>query len=176
MATITPTLAHPLVLRLPELPSDDALVSLGDANPLLRFEQSSRGYLIVSPPTASPGNRGEIKLITQIDAWNERVGYGEVRGLTGGIELPKGGQYAPDAFVIARLDWNALASGDRNKVFVPVLPTAVLELLSPSNKTASARTSKKSSTTSIAAPSRSSFSWTRKARRPEFAGRDERTK
>jgi Uma2 family endonuclease len=136
MATTRATLADPLILRLPEHLSAGALLALADANPTLRFEQSSRGYLIVSPPTGSLGNRGEMELVRQLGDWNRRTRFGEVRGLTGGVELPGGGQYQPDAFVIARSAWDALPLADRNKGYVPVLPAVVLALLSPSNKTA----------------------------------------
>jgi hypothetical protein len=65
--------------------------------PSLNFEQSSQGYLIVSPPSATFSNYDEVELLNQIVIWNKRVDFGAVGGLTGGPELLKGGRYAPDA-------------------------------------------------------------------------------
>jgi Uma2 family endonuclease len=126
----------PFAMLMPERLSEAALVALGAANPLLKFEQSSDGYLIVSP-TGSSGNKGELRLVAQIVNWNDQVTFGEVRGLTGCVRLPAGGDYAPDVFIVSSNDWAGVVNEDRHKVYVPVLPTAIFELLSPSNKTAS---------------------------------------
>jgi Uma2 family endonuclease len=48
-----------------------------------------------------------------------------------------GGDYAPDAFVVSAHRWDALTDAEIDGVvWIPVLPTAVFELLSASNKTA----------------------------------------
>jgi Uma2 family endonuclease len=136
-----PTLAdgpllYPIAIKLPAPLDDDALLWLSANNDTYGFEQSAEGELIVSPPTNSPGNRGEIRLITQLTNWNDRTNFGEVRGISGGVKLPKGGQREPDAFVAPREAWDALSVADRKKGFVPVLPLAIFELLSPKNVTA----------------------------------------
>jgi Uma2 family endonuclease len=128
-------LSRPLGIRFPSPLPTETLVWLSKHNPLLEFEQTSEGHLIVSP-TASPGNRGELELITQLVIWNKATGFGEVRGISGGVHLPKGGDYAPDGFVVPRADWQALRVEDRATTYVPVLPRAIFELLSPSNKLA----------------------------------------
>jgi Uma2 family endonuclease len=129
-------LSGPLGIRFPSPLPTETLVWLSEHNPLLEFEQTSEGHLIVSPPTASPGNRGELELITQLVIWNKATGFGEVRGISGGVLLPQGGDYAPDGFVVPQADWDALRVEDRAATYVPVLPRAIFELLSPSNKAA----------------------------------------
>jgi Uma2 family endonuclease len=59
-----------------------------------------------------------------------------VRGISGGVHLPEGGDYAPDAFVVERAAWDALAAEDQDRAYVPVLPVAAFELISPANVTA----------------------------------------
>jgi Uma2 family endonuclease len=130
------SIVGPLSLRLPEPLSDDTLLWLSAHNESLSFEQSAEGELIVTPPTGSLGNRGELRLITQMMNWNDRTGFGEIRGLTGGVLLPQGGQYQADTFVISREAWNQVPIEDRDKGFPPVLPAAAFELLSPANLTA----------------------------------------
>jgi Uma2 family endonuclease len=124
-------LSRALRLRFPEPFSDDTLLWLSEHNPTLGFEQNAEGALIVSPPASSLGNRGELELTTQLVVWNKAARFGEVRGISGGVRLPEGGQYEPDAFVVSAPAWSALDVRDRSKGFVPVLPLAIFELLSP---------------------------------------------
>jgi Uma2 family endonuclease len=116
---------------------DDALLWLSANNQTFGFEQTAEGDLVVSPPTNSPGNHGELLLVTQLTIWNERTKFGAVRGISGGVELPQGGKREPDAFAVAGATWDELPVADRKKAFVPVIPSAIFELLSPKNVTAS---------------------------------------
>jgi Uma2 family endonuclease len=127
-------LSGPLGIRFPSPLPNETLVWLSEHNPTLEFEQTSEGHLIVSPPTSSPGNAGELELTTQLVTWNKATGFGVVRGIAGGVLLPKGGEYAPDGFVVARADWDAVPVEGHATTYVPVLPRAIFELLSPSNK------------------------------------------
>jgi Uma2 family endonuclease len=63
-----------------------------------------------------------------------------VFGTSGGILLPKGGQYEADAAPISRAAWDAAPLERRDDGFVPVLPTAAFEFLSPANLTATGYT------------------------------------
>lgn len=122
-------------LQLPAPLTDAEMLWLGEHNQLLTFEQTADGLLIMTPPTGSRGNRGEIELITQLKIWNDRVRFGEIRGISGGVLLPEGGQYQADGFVISTAAWAAVPEDRRDDGFPPVLPVAAFELISPANIT-----------------------------------------
>jgi Uma2 family endonuclease len=128
---------RPIAIKFPVPLSDEMLLWLGLHNTGIHIEQSAEGELILSPFTGSRGQRGEGELYFQIIAWNKRTEFGEVRGPNGGIELPKGGQYGPDVTVMTQAAWDAVPDDAIDRAFIPVLPTAVFELLSPTNLTAS---------------------------------------
>ncbi len=94
---------HPvrqMSLQLPSPLSDEDLLWLSAHNESLTFEQTADGLLIISPPTGSRGNRGEFRLATALMNWNDRTRFGEIRGISGGVLLPEGGQYQADGFVL----------------------------------------------------------------------------
>jgi Uma2 family endonuclease len=132
----TDALVRPITLKLPVPLDDEAMLWLSANNETFGFEQTAEGDLVVSPPTNSPGNHGELRLVTQLMIWNDRTNYGAIRGIEGGVELPKGGKREPDAFAVIGATWNALPIADRKKGYVPVLPNALFELLSPKSVTA----------------------------------------
>ena len=122
-------------LQLPAPLSDAELLWFSAHNEALTFEQTAEGLLIVTPPTGSRGNRGEFRLATQITLWNDRTHFGEVRDISGGVLLPKGGQYQADGFAISAQAWEAVPESQRDDGYPPVLPTAAFELISPANLT-----------------------------------------
>jgi Uma2 family endonuclease len=128
--------AYPISIQLPTPLRDAELLWLSEHNAPLGFEQTAEGVLIVTPPTGSRGNRGELELITQLVIWNKRVTFGEIRGISGGVLLPKGGQYQADAFAIAAGIWSEVPMEARDDGYPPTLPTAAFELISPGNLTA----------------------------------------
>jgi Uma2 family endonuclease len=130
-------IARPMSILLPKPLSDAELLWLSAHNAALRFEQTAEGELILTPPTGSRGNRGEFRLITQIVNWNDRTGFGEIRGIAGGVLLPKGGQYQADTFVISAASWDEVPLNKRDDGYPPAMPTAAFELISPANRTAS---------------------------------------
>jgi Uma2 family endonuclease len=133
-------LTHPFGLQLPAPLTDAELLWLSEHNEGIGFEQSADGELILSPPTGGLGNLGEGKLFSQVLTWNEQVKFGVVMGLTGGVHPPRGGKYSPDTTLISRDSWNAVPTERRNDGFVPVLPAAVFELISPGDLTATGYT------------------------------------
>lgn len=127
-------------LQLPAPLTDAELLWLSAHNESLAFEQTADGLLIMTPPTGSRGNRGEFRLATQLTIWNDRTNFGEIRGISGGVLLPKGGQYQADAFVISAAAWEAVPYGRRDDGYPPAMPTGAFELLSPANLTATGYT------------------------------------
>jgi Uma2 family endonuclease len=127
-------------LQLPDILTDAELRWLGVHNESLAFEQTADGLLIMTPATGSRGNRGEIRLTTELTIWNDRVKFGEIRGMTGGLLLPKGGKYQADGFVISAEEWAGVPIGDIDASYPSALPTAAFELLSPANLTATGYT------------------------------------
>jgi Uma2 family endonuclease len=133
----TPAAPRQTSLQLPAILSDAEMRWLGDHNESLTIEQSADGLLIMTVATGSRGNRGEIRLVTELTNWNDRVQFGEIRGVSGGLLLPQGGQYQADAFVIATDDWAKVPMEHVDDLYPTAWPTAAFELLSPTNLTAS---------------------------------------
>jgi Uma2 family endonuclease len=127
----------PVALLLPQPYSEPALTELALRNPQYFIEQSSKGNLTLSPPTAASGNEGELELAIQVRAWNRVTRFGKVGAMTAGIRLPAGGDYIPDVYVVPQHVWDAAPTKDRAGAgYVSVLPVALFELLSPGNRTA----------------------------------------
>jgi Uma2 family endonuclease len=127
---------RPVAIKFRAPLGDEMLLWLGSHNTSILIEQSAQGEVILGPFTGSRGQRGEAELYFQIIAWNKRTNFGEVRGPNRGIELPKGGQYGPDVTVMTQAAWDDVPDDAIDRAFIPVLTTAVFELLWPSTLTA----------------------------------------
>ncbi len=108
------------------------LITLSRANPLVRFERSARGELIVSPPAGTIAGFGETELTRQVAQWSRTSGLGLAFGASVGFTLPDGAIYAPDAAWIATARWDALDPASR-RGFARICPDAVFELRSESD-------------------------------------------
>jgi Uma2 family endonuclease len=110
--------------------TDEELLLLSKRNPGMQFERSSRGELIVAPPTGTYGGRGEMELGFQISTWARQDGCGFVLSSDGGIKLPDSAIFSPDATWISWERWKALPEAERQG-YARIAPDAAFELLSP---------------------------------------------
>jgi len=96
----------------------------------MHFERSSRGELIVAPPTGTYGGRGEMELGAQIYLWARQDRRGFVLSSNGGIKLPDSAIFSPDAAWISWERWKAIPEAERQG-YAQIAPDAAFELLSP---------------------------------------------
>ena len=112
---------------------DDELVQLerryGDR--LLLVERFADGTLLVTPPSGWAGGRNDTELILQVGNWARAGNHGVVMGGTGGVRLPDGSVFAPDATYFSSERW---AAADAARTFAEALPDAVFEVLSRSDR------------------------------------------
>lgn len=131
----TPMSIAPLVLRLEPLVtlSNDDFYQLCQDNRDLRLERSSRGEVMIMPPTGGETGRKSMRLAGRLDAWTERNGTGVAFDSSTGFALPNGAIRSPDAAWIRRERWEALTPADREG-FPPLAPDFVVEIRSPSDR------------------------------------------
>jgi len=102
-------------------------------NPDLRIELTSRGELIVMPPTGlETGWRNSI-LTHRLTEWAQRDGSGLAFDSSTLFTLPDGSKRSPDASWIRRERVQQLSKKER-KGFALIAPDFVIELRSPSDR------------------------------------------
>ncbi|MBA2276928.1 MAG: Uma2 family endonuclease [Chloroflexia bacterium] len=125
----------PVTLRLrPVIDlTPDQLLEISSLNDDFRLELTSKGELIVMPPTGGEtGDRcSEVNL--QLRTWAKKDGTGIVFGSSVGFRLPNSATLSPDASWMARSRWETLSPEERRK-FPPLCPDFVIELRSPSDR------------------------------------------
>jgi len=101
-------------------------------SPDLKFELSSKGELIIVPPTSPESGWKNTKLIARTDNWSEKDDSGLVFDSQTLFTLPNGSKRSPDVSWMTKEKWEALSPSERKK-FSRVVPDFVIELLSPSD-------------------------------------------
>lgn len=112
--------------------SDQQFAQLCRDNRDLRLELTSKGELIIMPPTGSRTGLRSAKIIQQLANWSDRDGTGVAFDSSTGFTLPDGSKRSPDASWVLRERWDAL-NKEKQDGFAPIAPDFVIELLSPSD-------------------------------------------
>lgn len=115
----------------PRWVDDDEIVELESRYELLLFERFADGTLLVTPPSGWHGGSRDLELGAQVRAWARQGNRGLCMGATGGVRLPDGSLFAPDATYISRERWN---KADHDRTFAEVVPDAAFEILSQSDR------------------------------------------
>lgn len=115
--------------------TDERFEQICHSNQDLRFERSSKGELIVMPPTGSETGRQNWGLAGQLWLWNRRTRLGVGFDSSAGFTLPNGAIRSPDASWIEQERWDALSQAQKRK-FAPICPDFVVELCSPGDRLA----------------------------------------
>ncbi len=103
-----------------------------ETNRDLRLELSSNGEMIVLAPTGWGTSKRNVKLIVQVDIWNEKTERGETFDSSGGFILPNKAQRSPDVAWVEKSRIAAI-NPDPNK-FLPLAPDFVIELRSATDR------------------------------------------
>lgn len=98
----------------------------------LRLELTSKGELIVMPPTGSKTGQRNFSLTSQLGGWVRKDGTGVAFDSSTGFTLPDGAIVSPDASWIRRERWDALTE-EEQEGFAPLCPDFVIELRSHSD-------------------------------------------
>ncbi len=102
-------------------------------NPDLRFELTSRGELIIMPPTSlKTGWRNSI-LTQRLTEWAQKDGSGLSFDSSTLFTLPDGSKRSPDASWIRRERVEKLSPEEQDR-FAMIAPDFVIELRSPSDR------------------------------------------
>lgn len=125
----------PLEIALPgsDSMSDEEFYRFCCANRELRIERQSSGEIVIMPPTGGETGRRNVDILFQLESWNRQQGNGVAFDSSTGFKLPNGANRSPDASWIPQAQWDALNDSERAG-FIPVCPTFVVELRSPSDR------------------------------------------
>lgn len=135
----TPTTSQPpLTLHLDPVIEldDDQLFELCSRNRDLRIERTAAGELIIMSPAGGKTSDRNAEIVAQLRSWARRDGTGRSFDSSGGFTLPNGAMRAPDAAWVELPRLRALTEDQRER-FLPLCPTFVIELRSPSDSLAS---------------------------------------
>lgn len=113
------------VIRL----NDEQYYQLCRLNRDIRLERTTRGELIVMPPTGGETGDRNSEINFQLRAWNKQTGRGKVFDSSTEFSLPKGAHRSPDASWVKLDRWESLTPEQREK-FPPLCPDFVVELRS----------------------------------------------
>lgn len=123
------TLQLPLVLR----PTDEQFEQLAAANRELQLELTTRGELIIMPPTGGETGNRNFEIYIDLGNWNRQNKIGKAFDSSTGFRLPNGATRSPDVSWVRIDRWNALTQAQRKK-FLPLCPDFVIELLSETDE------------------------------------------
>ena len=108
---------------------DDAIIELEQRYEPLVFERFADGTLLVTPPAGFFSGSANAKLTAQIANWAKAGDHGMVIDSSGGFNLPDGSLFAADTTFVARE-----RVPERGRTFPVIVPDAVFELLSKSDR------------------------------------------
>lgn len=122
-------------LHLEHLLDDDEFFEFCRQNSDLRIERSSKGDIIIMPPTGGETGTQNFDLIVKFGAWAEKDGTGNGFDSSTGFTLDNGAVRSPDLACVRNERWEKLTKEQRRK-FPPLTPDFVVELLSESESLA----------------------------------------
>ncbi|NER97378.1 MAG: Uma2 family endonuclease [Symploca sp. SIO1B1] len=129
------TLNLPSVLKL----TDEEFTQLAVANQDLRLELTTKGELVIMPPTGGETGNRNFEVYIDLGIWNRQTRLGKAFDSSTGFRLPKGSTRSPDASWVKIERWNALTQEQRKK-FLPLCPDFALEIVSETDDVEETRT------------------------------------
>ena len=123
----------PATLTAP-LMTDEEFIEFCSQYPDHFIETAADGEVVIMPPNFSFTGMRNTKLLTQLDAWAESDGRGEVVDSSGGFVLPNGARRAPDAAWVSEQKLAGLSQVQLDG-FWHLCPEFIIELKSKSDRT-----------------------------------------
>jgi Uma2 family endonuclease len=122
------------VLHWPTPIDETLLLAISRANPG-QFELTADGTLVLTPPTGTTGSLGESLLHEQVLAWQRTYDpNGFTLPASGGITLPDGGTWSGDTTYISASTYDSASDEDLARAFWRLVPDAIFEPLSDSDR------------------------------------------
>lgn len=112
--------------------SDHEFFEFCQLNSDWRIELTSKGDLIIMPPTGGGTGRRNFTLTVLFGRWVEADGTGIGFDSSTGFTLPNGAKRSPDVAWVQRSRWEALTQEEQEE-FPPICPDFVVELRSRSD-------------------------------------------
>lgn len=112
--------------------TDEQFYQLCLANRDLKLERTTKGDLIIMPPTGGGTSKRNSEINLDLGLWNRQTQLGVTFDSSGGFKLPNGADRSPDAAWIPLEKWESLTPEQQEK-FPPICPDFVLELRSPTD-------------------------------------------
>ncbi len=112
--------------------TDEQFFQLCRSNPDLKFERSSRGDLVIMPPTGGETGSRNSEVGADFVFWNRRSKLGKVFDSSTCFKLPNGADRSPDVAWVKLDRWDTLTLEQKEK-FPAIAPDFVLELMSPTD-------------------------------------------
>lgn len=113
--------------------TDEQFEKLCQDNPDLRIELTSKGELIIMPPTGMKTGWRNSKITGRLWEWTEKDGFGLSFDSSTLFTLPDGSKRSPDASWIRRERVEKLTQ-EEQAGFAAIVPDFVIELRSPSDR------------------------------------------
>lgn len=124
-----------LTVKFGSVIDDEQFRDLCRRNPDVPMERTSRGELLVLPPTGGDTGNRNSRLTGRLAVWSDSNDLGLAFDSSTLFKLPNQALRGPDASWIRRERWAALSSADQIR-FPPLCPDFVVELMSPSSELA----------------------------------------
>lgn len=112
--------------------TDEQFFEFCQANRDVRIERSSRGEVIIMPPTGWETGDRNAEITAQLRNWTKQDGRGKSADSSAGYKMPNGAIMSPDASWILKKRLEKISSNKRRK-FLPLAPDFVIELRSESD-------------------------------------------
>jgi Uma2 family endonuclease len=112
--------------------TDDQFLEFCAMNQDFRFERTTKGDLIIMPPTGGETGSRNSELNADLKIWARQDGSGVTFDSSTGFKLPNGAIRSPDAAWVKRSRLSTLTPDEKRK-FMPLCPDFVLELKSPTD-------------------------------------------
>lgn len=112
--------------------TDEQFYQLCQTNREVKFERTTKGELIIMPPTGGETGNRNGRLTQRLFNWTDLDGTGLAFDSSTGFKLPNGADRSPDNAWVKLERWEALTSEQRQK-FPPLAPDFVVELRSASD-------------------------------------------
>lgn len=125
-------------LHLERLLDNDEFFEFCQQNSDLRIERSSKGDIIIMPPTGGETGTQNFDLIVRFGAWVDKDRTGNGFDSSTEFTLDNGAVRSPDLAWVRNERWEKLTKEQRRK-FPPLTPDFVVELLSESDSLAIVR-------------------------------------
>jgi len=119
--------------------TDEAFMDLCQTHSTMRLERTANGEVVAMSPSGFRSSTRILKLIKQLEDWNDQTLLGELSESSAGFRLPNSAIRSPDVAWVEKSRIESI-SPEAQEQFVPLCPDFVAEIASPSDDREALRT------------------------------------